>query len=398
MQIVVQKFGGSSLQDKERLEKVTEKIIQATQKGRKVLTVVSAMGSTTQQLIDLSRSITSHPPPRELDMLLTTGEQVSASLLCMVLTEKGIKSRSLNAFQAGIATDNAHNRARIRSIDGQRLQKWINEYDVLVVTGFQGITSRGDLTTLGRGGSDTTAVALAAALKVPCEIYSDVPGIFTVDPKIFPSARKLDKIGYDEMLEMARQGCRALHDRSVEIAKKFNVPLTCASTFSNEEGTRVIEDIDLHHSMPVTGMSLLDNQWLVKVIMKNSSAPAIEDFRKLFEEMDLNIDMIALFHQDDEIFVSFTVWEENWEEAGKKLHEIQTGFKEGAMEVENNFTKITLVGSHMRTTMGVASLIFQVIPPDRIFLTTTSEISISLLVRSDESEEMVKELAGKFSL
>jgi aspartate kinase len=396
METIVQKYGGSSLQNRERLEHVTTKIIASINSGFRVLTVVSAMGSTTQQLIDLSRTVTDHPPPRELDMLLTTGEQVSASLLCMVLAEKGVKCRSLNAFQAGIITDNSHNRARIQTISKDRLQKWLKEYEVLVVTGFQGITDHGDLTTLGRGGSDTTAVALAAALGTSCEIYSDVPGIFTVDPRRYPSARKLDRIGYDEMLEMARQGSKVLHDRSVEIAKKFKVPLTCASSFSDEEGSRVIEDIDLEHSMPVTGLSLLDHQWLVKVVAKNITA--MNDIRQVFQDLELNIDMIALFHHNDELLASFTVWEEDWEKAGKKLELIKEKLNNIQMTVANNFTKITLVGSHMRTSVGVASTIFKVLPPDRIYLITTSEISISLLVCSEESDDMVKALAKEFNL
>lgn len=396
METVVQKYGGSSLQDRERLEKVAEKILRPLREGKKVLTVVSAMGKTTQQLIDLSRSVTNHPPPRELDMLLTTGEQVSASLLCMVLAEKGVKCRSLNAFQAGIITDNVHNRARIKTIDNERLLRWITEYEVLVITGFQGITDQGDLTTLGRGGSDTTAVALAASLGSSCEIYSDVPGVFTVDPKRYPSARKLTHISYDEMLEMARTGSKVLHDRSVEIAKKFKVPLTCASSFSEEEGSRVIEDIDLENSSPVTGLSILDHQWLVKVTTQ--SASAIQDIRLLFERMDLNIDMIALFQNKGEFIVSFTVWEEDWEKAGEKLNAIQGSLNMASMNIENQYSKITLVGSHMRTSVGVASTIFSVIPPDRVFLITTSEISISLLVRTEESHEMIHALAKEFDL
>jgi aspartate kinase len=396
METVVQKYGGSSLRDRERLEKVAERILASIEAGFRVLTVVSAMGSTTQQLIDLSRSVTDHPPPRELDMLLTTGEQVSASLLCMVLAEKGVKCRSVNAFQAGIVTDNSHNRAKIKTIDKERLMRWLTEYEVLVITGFQGVTDQGDLTTLGRGGSDTTAVALAASLGSSCEIYSDVPGVFTIDPKRYPLARKLAVISYDEMLEMARTGSKVLHDRSVEIAKKFKVPLTCASSFSEEEGSRVIEDIDLENSMPVTGLSVLDHQWLVKVTMQ--SASAIQDIRLLFERMDLNIDMIALFQNKGEFIVSFTVWEEDWEKAGEKLRAIQGSLNMASMNIENHYSKITLVGSHMRTSVGVASTIFSVIPPDRVFLITTSEISISLLVRTEESNEMIHALAKEFEL
>ncbi len=396
MNTVVQKYGGSSLQDREKLEQVCAKIMHSLNQGFKVLTVVSAMGSTTQQLIDLSRTVAEHPPPRELDMLLTTGEQVSASLLCMVLTEKGIRARSLNAFQAGIHTDTTHNQARIKTIHAPRLEQWLNEYEVLVVTGFQGITDSGDLTTLGRGGSDTTAVAIAAALGTSCEIYSDVPGIFTIDPKRYPAARKLKAISYDEMLEMARQGAKVLHDRSVEIAKKFKVPLTCASTFSDEEGSRVIEDIALDDASPVTGLSLLDHQWLVKVTINKEKA--LDQIRSLFREMELNIDMIALFHHGEELFVSLTVWEEDWKGAGEKLERIRTNLQEKDMSMENSFTKITLVGSHMRTTSGVAAAIFEVLPPDRVFLITTSEISISLLVRTDESQAMIQALAERFSL
>ncbi|MGE5411286.1 MAG: aspartate kinase, partial [Clostridiales bacterium] len=242
MNLVVQKYGGSSVATTERIKKIAQKVSGKNKSGYKVLIVVSAMGKTTDSLIKLAKEISETPDPRELDMLLSTGEQVSVSLLSMALQSIGLRSKSLNAFQAGIRTTGNFTEAKIVSFDQEKILAMMEELDALVITGFQGITEEGEMTTLGRGGSDTSAVALAAALGIDCEIYSDVAGIYTIDPRLYAGAKKVKYITYDEMLELAGLGAKVLHSRSVEIAKKFGIKLYCGSSFLDEEGSFVVDE------------------------------------------------------------------------------------------------------------------------------------------------------------
>jgi len=397
MNLIVQKYGGSSLENGIKMEAVAKKILSKTQEGYKVIVVVSAMGKTTQNLLDMTKSIVEKPSPRELDMLLTTGEQISASLLAMVISEKGITCRALNAFQLGIKTDHTHTEARIQSIDRQALLSWLEKYDVLVITGFQGVTEEGDLTTLGRGGSDTTAVALAAVLQAPCEIYSDVSGIYTVDPKVYPNAKKLLKIRYDEMLEMARHGSKVLHDRSVEIAQRFQIPIYCASSFSDEPGSLVVEETNQDDAPVVTGLSILNHQVLITAEM-NRDESLLFSLTDHLKENKLNIDMIAWIRNVDKTFLSLSVWEKPGLPIRKELDQIADHYADNHLQWHNDYTKITLVGAKMRNTTGVAASIFQVIPVQDIHMVTTSEISVSLLTPTYASLKMIQKVAGEFSL
>lgn len=397
MKLVVQKYGGSSLENGLKMEAVAKKVLTKVREGHKVIVVVSAMGKTTQHLIELSQSIVKKPSPRELDMLLTTGEQVSASLLAMVIHQKGTPCRALNAFQIGIKTDHTHTEARIQSIDHQSLMMWLEEFDVLVITGFQGITKTGDLTTLGRGGSDTTAVALASVLQAPCEIYSDVSGIYTVDPKIYPEAKKLEKIRYDEMLEMAKQGSKVLHDRSVEMAQRFQIPLYCASSFSDEPGSFVLEETTRDDSPVVTGMSILNRQTLITGEINQETSllySLTDDLRK----HELNIDMIAWIQKQQHTILSLSVWEKPGQPVQELLDPVMQKYSDYSLGYEHGFTKITLVGAKMRNTPGVASMIFRVIPSREVYMITTSEISVSILIPTKSSLNMVRSLAREFSL
>jgi aspartate kinase len=404
MKIVVQKYGGSSLKNKDCFEKVLQKIHRTREEFDKIVVVVSAMGKTTNELMEMVHTYTTQKHPRELDMLLTTGEQVSASLLAMILQESHIPSIALNAYQAGITTNQKWGEANIQKIQTKNIKLKLQNYDVVVVTGFQGITTQKEITTLGRGGSDTTAVALAAALSCPCHIYSDVDGVYSIDPKVFPEATKLPYVSYEEMLEMSRQGAGVLHDRSIEIAQKFEIPIYCASTFSEKEGSMIYRTIETIHSKPVIGISLLDKQWLITAKMDQSNPDFLKTITSILQDYSLNIDMIAFSNQSDNqsdhYSLSMTVWEDDWETAEDKLDEVQKKLTamSSSITVQNNLSKITLVGSNMRKTVGVMDSIFEVLDSTRISMITTSEVSISLLISSNDVNKTITKLARKFSL
>ena len=393
---VVQKYGGSSVADTEKIKRVAMKIKDRTVKGDKIVVVVSAMGKTTDNLIKLAGEVSSVPDPREMDMLLTTGEQISVALLSMSLKQAGVRSISINAFQAGIMTTSDFNCARIKNFDVQKIKKLLMDYDVVVVTGFQGITDNGDLTTLGRGGSDTSAVALAAALEFNCEIYSDVKGIYTVDPKLHPSAKKLKSISYDEILEIANSGAKVLHDRSVEIAKKYGVVLYCAGTFSEEEGTYVMQT-NIEDPV-VSGLSVLENQ--TRVVISNLPL----DYKlvhKIFERVakdGLNVDMISIIGIDEGLKLSFTVIQEY----EKKLEDIPEkflmDFKNCNVTYEKGFTKVSVVGIGMKTSTGVASSFFKAMDSVPVKLVTTSDIKISCLIENRYKDDIVNALIKEFDL
>jgi len=393
---VVQKYGGSSVADTEKIKRVAMKIKDRTVKGDKIVVVVSAMGKTTDNLIKLAGEVSSVPDPREMDMLLTTGEQISVALLSMSLKQAGVRSISINAFQAGIMTTSDFNCARIKNFDVQKIKKLLMDYDVVVVTGFQGITDNGDLTTLGRGGSDTSAVALAAALEFNCEIYSDVKGIYTVDPKLHPAAKKLKSISYDEILEMANSGAKVLHDRSVEIAKKYGVVLYCAGTFSEEEGTYVMQT-NIEDPV-VSGLSVMENQ--TRVVISNLPL----DYKlvhKIFERVakdGLNVDMISIIGIDEGLKLSFTVIQEYEKKLEDILEKFLIDFKNCNVTYEKGFTKVSVVGIGMKTSTGVASSFFKAMDSVPVKLVTTSDIKISCLIENRYKDDIVNALIKEFDL
>jgi aspartate kinase len=398
MKAVVQKYGGSSVATSEKILSIAKQIKKRTRNGYKVVVVVSAMGKTTDGLIKLAKEISSNPDPRELDMLMTTGEQVSASLLSMGLRSLGCKSKSLNAFQAGIRTTSHFNEAKIKSFNKSRIMKLLRENDVLVITGFQGITETGELTTLGRGGSDTSAVALAAALGFNCEIYSDVAGIHTVDPRLHPNAKKIKYLTYDEMLEMASLGAKVLHSRSVEIAKKFGITIYCASTFSKEEGSYVAGENKMIEQSLVTGCSVLENQ--TQVFLKNLPID-YNLIKKLFEKValaGLNVDMISIINTGENLEVSFTIIEEKKTHLEAALKKVFKGLEKWEIVYNTGFVKISVVGIGMRSGIGVAASFFKAMKRIPIKLVTTSEIAISCLVENKFMKPAVRALAKEFNL
>ncbi|MBL5982034.1 aspartate kinase [Petrotoga sp. 8T1HF07.NaAc.6.1] len=399
MQLIVQKYGGSSLADSERLNNVAKRICNKVDEGFKVLVVVSARGETTNRLIALAKETVKNPNPRELDMLLATGEQISASLLSMILNDRGVRSKSMNAFQLGLLTTSDYNEAQIRAINKEVIHKNLANNDVLVITGFQGITEEGDLTTLGRGGSDTSAVALAASLKVKCEIYSNFAGIYTIDPKIYPNAKKLKYVTYDEMLEMAALGAKVLHPRSVEIAKKFNVELYCASSFSDEEGSYVVDNYNEYLEEPVvTGLSVAENQTQVTILNLPTDHFFINKIFEIAANKNLNIDMISIIKNNEKADISFSIVDSVIDNFREVLSDSLKNDHENFIDFKNDLVKISVVGIGMRKARGVASRFFKAIEDIPIFLVTTSEIKISCLIPKEYNQKAVENIAKEFDL
>ncbi len=395
MKIIVQKYGGSSVADAEKLKGVAKRIAKKTKEKVKLVVVVSAMGKTTDNLIKLSKEVAKNIVPRELDMLLTTGEQVSASLLAMALNDIGIKSKSLNAFQAEIMTTGDYTQARIKNLKTKRIKKLLEQNDAIIVTGFQGITEEGEITTLGRGGSDTSAVALAASLNAKCEIYSDVAGIYTTDPRIHPEAKKIKNITYDEMLEMSSLGAKVLHSRSVEIAKKFGITIYCGSTFSDEEGSYVMKK-NIEEPV-VTGLSVMDNQTQVTLSNLPLDYNLVQKIFNRVAKEGLNIDMISVISNEG-LNISFTIVEEKKTHVEKALSQILKDMKGLNIHYHSGNSKISIVGIGMKSSSGVASKFFKSLENVPIKLVTTSEIKISCLVEESHKDKAVKALVRTFEL
>ena len=395
MALIVQKYGGSSVADTEKIKSVARRISSKIKKDIKLVVVVSAMGKTTDNLIKLSKEITGNAVPREIDMLLTTGEQVSASLLSIALNDIKIKSKSLNAFQAGIVTTGDFNQARIKNLKTKKLKNLLKENDAIIVTGFQGITEEGEITTLGRGGSDTSAVALAAALNAKCEIYSDVAGIYTTDPRLHPNAKKLKYVTYDEMLEMSSLGAKVLHSRSVEIAKKYGITIYCGSTFSDEEGSYVMKK---NIEQPVvSGLSVMDNQTQVTLSNLPLDYNLVQQIFEKVAKEGLNVDMISVISNTG-LNISFTIIEEKKLHIEKALTQILKDMKGFNVNYHSGFSKISIVGIGMKSSSGVASKYFKALEKIPVKLVTTSEIKISCLVEEKFKEKAVKSLVEAFEL
>jgi aspartate kinase len=396
--LIIQKYGGSSVADTDKIILVAKRIRRKVKQGYKIAVVVSAMGKTTDNLIELAKKINVNPDSRELDMLLATGEQASAALLSMALHNLKIKSKSLNAFQAQILTEGNFNEARIKDFNTRKIRSYFTRNDVLVITGFQGITSEGEITTLGRGGSDTSAIALAAALKAECEIYSDVAGIYSTDPKLFPAAKKREYISYDEMLELSASGAKVLHGRAVEIAKKYNIIIYCASTFSAEKGSYVMSEDKIIEKSVVTGLTVQENQ--IQVILKNLPLN-YSVIRKLFHKVAVagfNVDMISIITDANGLAVSFTIIDERKAHLDKTLKNVLKDLSDYSLEFHPGFLKISVVGIGMKTSTGVASDFFTAMKGIPVRLVTTSEIKISSLIEQQYLKKAVRSLTKKFKL
>ncbi|NDV24418.1 aspartate kinase [Desulfovibrio sp. JC022] len=402
MNIVVQKFGGTSVRNLECMKQVLEKVMVPYEQGNKVIVVLSAMAGETNRLIDLAYEWSENPDLAEMDSLVSTGEQVSVALFSMLLNDRGIKARSLLGFQIPIKTDSNYSRSRILDIDRDKIEEMLQEHDILVMAGFQGCDLNKRITTLGRGGSDTSAVAMAAAIEADvCEIFTDVPGVFTTDPNICSLARKLDHVSYDEMLEMASMGAKVLQIRSVEFAKKYNVKVHVRSTFSDEIGTYVTQEDKNMESVLVSGIAYDKDQARV-TLSKVEDKPGVSAtlFTPLAEEGVL-VDMIVQNpSRDGRTDMTFTIPRGDL----KKTLEIIDTIKEsmGAQDVlyDQHVCKVSVIGVGMRNHSGVASKAFQALRDENIniLMISTSEIKITCLIEEKYTELAIRTLHNTFGL
>lgn len=402
MALIVQKYGGSSVADAVCIKRVAENISKYHNEGNQVIVVVSAMGDSTDDLITLAKQLNEKPSPREMDMLLATGEQVSIALLSIALDSAGKSAVSLTGPQVGILTTNVHSKARIKKVNTQRIQKELDQNKIVIVAGFQGKTEEDEITTLGRGGSDTTAVALAAALKADmCEIYTDVTGVFTADPRVVNDAQKLDHISYDEMLELASLGARVLHVRSVELAKLYNVPMCVRSSYVNEEGTIVVSKDSLEKDVVVTGVAHDLNVAKISIFdVPDQPGIASTIFTKLAKE-NINVDMIVQSSMRDKINdISMTVPEEEMDKAVRTIKSVSKEFDDATIEADNDVAKVSIVGAGMISSPGVAAKMFHVLAENKINIDmiSTSEIKVSCIVKRANAIKALQVLHDAFDL
>ncbi|MGI6113570.1 MAG: aspartate kinase [Mahellales bacterium] len=402
MALIVQKYGGSSVADAKKVMNVAKRIVRERDKGNSVVAVVSAQGDTTDHLIKMAKEINPNPSKREMDMLLSTGEQISISILAMAIESLGYPVISLTGPQVGIKTSSMYSNARIRSIDSTRITKELDEKKIVIVAGFQGVDKYDNITTLGRGGSDTTAVALAAALKADfCEIYTDVDGVYTADPRLVPQASKLKYISYDEMLELASLGARVLHNRSVELAKKYGVLLVVKSSFNDNEGTYVKEVEKMEDKMVVTGVAHDTDVARIAVIgIQDKPGMAYKLFNLLAKEnIDVDVIIQSIGREKDKD-ISFTVNKSNLEKALKLIKENLDYLEARDVKHKDDVAKISIVGAGMANNPGVAALMFEALAEAdiNIGMITTSEIKVSCLIDEAEVEKAVKAIHDKFKL
>ncbi len=401
MNVIVQKYGGTAVETVEKVQNIANAIIQRKKEGCNIVAVVSAMGKTTNRLIQLANTVSAKPDKRELDMLMATGEQVSVSLLSMVLKEKGYDSVSLAGFQAGIKTEGTHTKNKIVEIEIDRIKGYLEEGKIVVVAGFQGINGKGDITTLGRGGSDTTAIALAAKLKCPCEIYTDVDGIYGVDPKLYPNAKKLDIICFEEMMEMASLGAKVLETRSVEIGYRYNVPIYVASSDMNNKGTYIKEFDKQMEQRVITGLTISDDVLMVTINRIPYSPENIYNIFSSLADNEVNIDMISQTSPNDGyVNISFTTSKENEAAVDEALLEPKKNHAGLKVNIDNKVSKLSVIGMGMRNESGVASKMFRIFSDNNICfkLVTTSEISISYTINTIDKQKAVKAICEAFNL
>lgn len=401
MAIIVQKFGGSSVANAERVKNVANRVVETYKEGNSVVVVVSAQGDTTDDLIEKAHEINENPSKREMDMLLATGEQISISILAMAIEKIGVPVISLTGWQAGFLTNSNSGNARINKIDTERILSEIDKKKIVIVAGFQGIDKYDDITTLGRGGSDTSAVAIAAAIHADkCEIYTDVDGVYTADPRIVKNAKKLDEITYDEMLELASLGANVLHNRSVEMAKKYNVKLEVKSSFEKTPGTIVKEAVSVE-KMLIRGVAR-DNDIARISIIGVEDKPGIA-FRvfSLLAKANINVDVILQsIGRDNKKDISFTVAKANLQPALKLLEEEKPALNYENISHREDLSKVSIVGAGMVNNPGVAAKMFEALYDAgiNIHMISTSETKVSVLINIDKAERAVEAIHDKFNI
>ena len=399
--LIVKKFGGTSVGNKERILNVAKRCIEDYQKGNDVVVVLSAMGKSTDELIDMAKDINPTPSKREMDMLMTTGEQVSVSLMAMAMGSLGVPAISLNAFQVAMHTTHRYGNAQLKRIDTDRIRNELEQRKIVLVTGFQGIDKFDNVTTLGRGGSDTTAVALAAALHADaCEIYTDVDGVYTADPRYVKKARKLAEITYDEMLDLASLGAGVLHNRSVEMAKKYGVQLVVRSSLNNHEGTIVREEVNME-KMLVSGVAADKNATRIAVIgLKDEPGIALHLFNAL-AKYNINVDIILQsVGRNGTKDISFTVAEDEADEAVAIIQKSFPKSEYNKIDEEKDVAKISIVGAGMMTHPGVAASMFEALYDAgvNIKMISTSEIRVTVLIDEKYTEKALNAVHDKFAL
>ncbi len=403
MALIVQKFGGTSVANPDKIKAVAERVLKGRKDGNQMVVVLSAMAGETNRFVDLANQMQEIPDPRELDVLLSTGEQVTVSLFAMAVKNAGFDAVSLLGDQVKIVTDEMYTKARIKNIDTDSIREYLAQGKVVVVAGFQGVTEEGNITTLGRGGSDTTAVALAAALKADqCEIFTDVEGVYTADPNICSSARKVDRISYNEMLELASLGAKVLDIRSVSLAKRYKVPIHVRSTFTNTEGTWVVEEDKDMESRPVSGVTYNKNEARITITgVPDQPGTAAKIFTPI-SDAGIVVDMIIqnTRSSDDMTDMTFTVPKADYAKAMEIMK--KTAKEIGADEVSGskNIVKVSVVGVGMRNHAGIASTLFRVLADEgiNIMMISTSEIKVSCVIEDKYAELAVRALHDAFQL
>ena len=399
--LIVQKYGGSSVANAERVFNVAKRIMRTRMEGNDVVVVLSAQGKTTDGLIAKAKEINAKPSRREMDMLLSTGEQQSVALMAMAISAIGGRAVSLNAAQVGIETTNTYSNARIRHINTERIENELDEGSIVLVTGFQGVNAIGDTTTLGRGGSDTSAVALAAALNADmCEIYTDVEGVYTADPRVVPDAVKLDEISYDEMLELASLGAKVLHSRSVEVAKKYNVKLVVRSSMSEAEGTEVKEDVKMER-MLVSGVAADKKVYRISIMGINDEPGKAFEVFSLMAKEKVSVDIILQSTgADGKQNISFTIGEDDLDIALKALEKNKERLTAREIVHDENTAKLSIVGAGMATNPGVAAMFFEAMYDAgvNIQMISTSEIKITVLIAKDDVDAAMVAVHDKFKM
>ena len=400
MALIVQKYGGTSVGTVERIKNVAKKVVAARQRGNEVVVVVSAMAGETNRLLALAQQISELPDERERDVLLASGEQVSSSLLSLAIKDLGQPARSFLGHQVRIETDKAYGKARIKSIDSTRIKRALKAGEIVVVAGFQGVDEEDNITTLGRGGSDTSAVAMAAALQANvCEIYTDVEGVFTTDPGICPKARKLDRISYEEMIEMASTGAKVLQIRSVELAKNFAVPVHVRSSFSEAEGTWVIEEDKSMDSVLVSGVTYDKDEAKITLLKVPDRPGLAAQIFSPIAEAHIVVDMIIQnASEDGTTDLTFTVSKADYKKAISLVEKTASAIQAKGIKVDPNIAKVSIVGVGMRTHAGVAAKMFRVLAREgiNIEMISTSEIKISVVIGEKQMERAVRVLHEEF--
>ena len=403
MSLIVQKFGGTSVGSIERIEQVADKVAKFRADGHNIVVVVSAMSGETNRLIELAHEVQERPTPREMDVLVSTGEQVTTALLSMALNKRGVKAKSFNGSQVRILTDDAHTKARIKEIDDKRLHAALDDGHVIVVAGFQGVDEHGNITTLGRGGSDTTAVALAAALKADeCQIYTDVDGVYTTDPRVVDGARRLDKITFEEMLEMASMGSKVLQIRAVEFAGKYNVPLRVLHSFQDGPGTLItIEDGKTMETPTIAGIAFNRDEAKLTILGVPDMPGVAHKILGPIGDVNIEVDVIVQNVADDKSTdFTFTVARHDLPRAEEVLNKVAVELSAREVRSDNKIAKVSVVGVGMRSHAGVASQMFAALAEVgiNIQMITTSEIKISVIIEEKFLELAVRSLHSSFGL